>query len=358
MTFEGTFTVDVSGVLGGGVRQRSTTQGLLDLGAGFDLDPLLDWKGGTAWVEVWTRWGRLLNADVGDAQGSSNIDAPSQSQVAQLWFEQWLVPDRLRVKLGRVELFDEFAVVNGAGEFLNNGVTYTPSFLSVPSYPQTAWSVGLYALPTAQSWLSLAVFDGSAQDGVTTGNHGAGTFVGEAGGDQAIAEAGCQWPAADGRLPGRLGVGLWHHGARFDRFAGGTQSGASGGYALLEQALWREQPGVADDVQGVDAFVQGGSTDGDVADIQRHAAAGLTWTGMLPEHDADIAGLGATMVSFTAAPGAGYTADHELALEAFYMLQLGEGLSIKPDLQWIGDPGGDGSAADAWVATLRFTLAW
>jgi len=357
VSLEGTFTLDVSSVLAGGARRRSTTQSLLDLGAGFDLDPLLGWEGGSVFVELWTKWGRSLNADVGDYQVSDNIDAPSQSQVAQLWFQQWLLPDALRVKFGRVEWFDEFAVVDGASGFLNNGVAYSPSFVAVPSYPETAWSLGLYALPTEHTWLSLAVFDGAAQEGVNTGNHGVSTFLGEAGRDYAIAEAGTDWPADDTSLEGRLALGFWHHDGDFDRFDGGTKSGTSGGYATLEQALWREDPAFADDVQGVDAFMQWGAADESVADVKRHVAAGVTWTGPLPERDEDQLGLGATMVSFTDEPGAGYTDDHELALELYYQWQANGWLSIQPDVQWIQHPGGDETLDNAWVATLRFTVA-
>jgi porin len=246
--------------------------------------------------------------------------------------------------------------VESAAEFLNNGVTYTPTLPGVPSYPDTAWSIGLYALPTEQSWLSLALFDGAAQEGVNTGNHGVSSFLGEAGRDFAIAEAGRAWPA-EGALPeGRAALGAWHHNGDFDRFDGGTQSGASGIYALFEQGLWREAPGDAGDEQGLDAFLQAGTADADVSDVARHLAAGLAWTGALPGRDADVAGLAATTVAFTDEPGAGYTADHELVLEAFYGVQLREWLSVKPDLQWIADPGGDGSAADAWVFTLRFAV--
>ena len=50
----------------------------------------------------------------------------------------------------------------------------------------------------------------------------------------------------------------------------------------------------------------------------------------------------------------------ETAVEIFHRFDLGRGVAIQPDLQWIGTPGGgDPSGADdAWIATLRLQIAF
>ncbi len=209
-------------------------------------------------------------------------------------------------------------------------------------------------MPVEHTWLSLALFDGAGQTGVNTGSHGPGTFYGSPSEDFVIAEAGGDWPGVDSLLAGRLGIGYWHHDGDFDRFDGGTQSGTSGSYVVFDQALWREDPEAGDDAQGLDAFAQFGAADERVSDVARHASAGVTWTGPLPERDADILGFGATAVRFTDEAGAGYTRDFEVAIELFYKLQSTPWMSIKPDLQYVFNPGGDETLDDAIVATLRF----
>lgn len=79
--------------------------------------------------------------------------------------------------------------------------------------------------------------------------------------------------------------------------------------------------------------------------------------GLIPERDADIIGLMASWAGLSDELGAGLTDDAELAVELFYKLQLGEYVSIKPDIQYIANPGGAG-LDDAWVVTVRAELVF
>jgi len=345
---------DAATVVGGGVRQRSTTQALFDVGVGADLGTLAGWDGATLWAEWWTRPGRTLNDDVGDWQGTTWIDAPHQHQLYQLWLEAWLVPDALRIKLGKQEGFDEFAVVESAAEFLNNGPAYAPTLDAMPSYPDPAYAIAAFAYPAAGWWLSAAAFDGAGQEGVATGKHGASTFLGDPSDLFLVAEAGRAWERGEGAAPGRGGFGLWKHTGDFERFAGGEQDDALGWYALVEQQLWSESPGDAGDPQGLTAFAQLSAGDEDVLEVARHEAAGLQWIGALAGRDEDIAGLAVSRVVFSDEPGAAFDDHHETAVEAFYRWQATPWLAIKPDLQFIRHPAGDASIDDAFVATLRF----
>ena len=50
----------------------------------------------------------------------------------------------------------------------------------------------------------------------------------------------------------------------------------------------------------------------------------------------------------------------ESVLEAFYLIALPHGISLQPDLQWIGTPGGgDGATVDdALIGTIRIQIAF
>lgn len=348
---------DTAWILDGGTRQRTTTQALFDASLGLDLGTLAGWEGASLWAEWWTRPGRLLNDDVGDWQGTSWIDAPHQHQLYQLWLEAWLLPDLLRVKLGKQEGFDEFAVVEAAAEFLNNGPAWAPTLDRLPSYPDPAYAVSAFAYPGEDWWISAAAFDGAGQEGVATGKKGAGTFLGDPSDLFLIAEAGRAWSPGATAAPGRGAIGLWKHTGDFERFSGGEQDDARGWYALVEQRLWSESAD-ADDPQGLSAFLQFSATDEDVIETPLHQAAGLQWIGPFDGRDEDIAGVALSRVVFSDDPGAGFDDHHETALEAFYRLQLTPWLSLKPDLQFIRHPGGDASLDDALVATLRVEVAY
>lgn len=62
-------------------------------------------------------------------------------------------------------------------------------------------------------------------------------------------------------------------------------------------------------------------------------------------------------MEFSDAVGAGFTADSETAVEVFYSLRLVPGMRLKPDLQYVVDPGGDAALDDAWILTLRLTVS-
>ena len=109
---------------------------------------------------------------------------------------------------------------------------------------------------------------------------------------------------------------------------------------------------------GIDGFLQLGSTSDRLSPVDRHAGAGLVWTGYVRGREADQFGFMATWVRFGgAARAAGtFTESYELACELFYRLHLTPWLQLQPDLQYIVNPGGAG-LSDAFVGTLRLELA-
>ena len=62
-------------------------------------------------------------------------------------------------------------------------------------------------------------------------------------------------------------------------------------------------------------------------------------------------------VCFSDEPGAGFPQD-ETAIELYHRFQLTPFLSIKPDLQYIANPGGSPGVADALVATVRVEIVF
>jgi carbohydrate-selective porin OprB len=226
LTIEISVTADAATVVGGGVRQRSTSQALFDVGLFADLDTLAGWEGASLWAEWFTRPGRNLYDDVGDWQGTTWIDVPHGHELYQLWLETWLRPDGLRLKLGKQEGFDEFAVVEAAGEFLNNGPAYSPTLELLPTYPDSAFGAALFGYPSEDVWLSGGVFDGAAAQGENTGKQGAGTLFGDPSDLFLIAEAGRSWVRGESAGAGRGLLGAYKHTGNLARFDGGVQDDA------------------------------------------------------------------------------------------------------------------------------------
>jgi porin len=346
---------DPSANLGGGLRQGTAVRMPLQAALDLDTERLLGWRGGHLHAGIQALEGRNASeALVGDLQGFNSVDSDRFRQLSEVWLEQRLLGDRLRLKLGKADANADFARVERSGEFLNSSAGYSPTIQGFPSYPDPAVSASVFARP--MRWLSLGagVYDGATHEGChgRTGNRGLSTLFGAPDAVFAVGEAGLHFSL--GRRPGRLSVGSWRHTGTFEGFDGTTRRGTAGIYAVLEQRLLQESGGEG---QGLDLFAQLGSSDGHVAEVDRHVSLGLSTTGALPGRDRDVAGVMVTSVTlspYCAGPG---VSRRESVLELFYGLSLRPWLVVKPDLQYIVNPGASG-AQDALVGTLRVTVAF
>ena len=334
---------------------------LVNLSITLDTETAFGLRGGTAFVNFQHQDGESASVDAGDFQEVSNIVADGRTQVSELWYEQRLADDRVRLKVGKIDAGGEFGYAQNAGEFLNASMSWTATNVVMPTYPDPAFGVlGLgtaaFVKPVDGVYFGGGVFDGALAEGVPTGSRGPKTLFGEPADLYLIGEGGLLWEAPEGvRLGvGRLALGAWHHTGSFQRFDDGTtESGTSGYYVILDQVLWRENPADAEDAQGVGAFAMYDGTDGEVAEVEHHLSAGMAWTGAIPTRDADVVGTGVTYAHFS--DDAGFAGDGETTIEAFYRVQVTPWFSIKPDLQYILDPSG-GDVDDALVAQLRAEL--
>ena len=77
--------------------------------------------------------------------------------------------------------------------------------------------------------------------------------------------------------------------------------------------------------------------------------------GLIPARDADVTGLYWTLAKTSRATGSGFDAD-ESAFEFYYKFEVTPAISLKPDLQYITNPGGVKTADDALVFTLRLDV--
>lgn len=342
------WTIDTTKVESGGARRNTTTRSLFRLGADWNLEPLLALSGTSVHATFQVQAGRNASESVGDFQSFSNVDAENRQQLAEFWLEQSFGDDRVRVRAGKFDANREFASVESAGTFLNSSMGYTPTILSFPSYPDPALGASVTARAGDRLEFALGVFDGALQEGIPTGKRGARTALGPPSDWIALSEARLNWHLCPLR-PGRLALGGWHHSGHFSDYGGGRTSGTEGGYLVVEQTLWSQ------DSRRLALFAQLGFADESVSPIGRHVGGGLSWMGPFSGRSADELGLGITTVEFSDRTAAGFVEDHETAYEVFYRISITPWLAVQPDVQFITDPGGDGTS-DVTVATLRVQL--
>ncbi|MEM9109933.1 MAG: carbohydrate porin [Planctomycetota bacterium] len=353
-TFEATLIADLSKNISGGVSSAGTFRHWFDFNMTLDLGALAGVEGATFFVDFQTKEGQDGSVETGDLQAYSNIDAPDFTALYEIWYQQVFLDGDLRVKLGKIDANADFGFVDFGGEFINSSPGLTPTAFTMPQYPDPAFGALAFAGENEGMYAGIGVFDGALQEGIPTGTRGPSTLFGDPADLFWIGEAGVKWGGAS--RPGRFAVGVWHHTGSFARFSGGRKSGATGFYAVLDQLLYKENEDT-DDAQGLGLFAQLGLVDEDISAISEHVGVGVQWAGPIPGRDADIIGLMASRAGLSDEPGAGLTDDAELAVELFYKLHLGEYFSIKPDIQYIMNPGGAG-LDDAWVVTLRAELVF
>jgi porin len=320
-----------------------------------ETEPLFGWKNGTFYADLLTQHGQSPTDEVGDYAMTDELDFRGRTQVNEIWFEQKLLDDKLRVKFGKIDANTEFSAAENSFDFSNGGLNYSfpnTQFNFMPTAPDPAWGAVVAVYPVENFYLSGGVFDGALLEGFN-GDYGPATLFGPPADLYLAGEAGYTFKLRQN--PWRVAAGVAHHTGTFDRVDGGTQDGNTAFYALLNATLWKENPDDEEDKQGVGAFFVYDTADSDVTEVDQHFSGGVQWTGALESRDDDVFGVGASYSHF--AGGAGFVDTGELAVEAFYKLAITKYLSVKADVQYIKDPGGAG-LEDAIVGMIRVQVAF
>jgi porin len=357
-SLDASYIYDYSFVPRGAHERMSGGRGLLMLGIGVDLDTAVGWTGATLYAEFQSFAGRDVSGQhLRVVQPVSNIDAADFSEIYELWYEQKLFEDRLRLKVGKVDANSEFAFVENGAEFIHSSMGVSPTLQGLPTYPDPATSINVFAYFPRSLYGGFGLYDGASQKGASSGPRGPSTFFDNDAEFFLLGEAGVRWTRGHSDRFGRLGIGGWHHTATFDRFDGGTEPSATGEYLVFDETLWCDGESEGHP-SSAGIFLQYGHANPNISPIAHHVGAGFHVTGLVPLRDQDVVGLGATWVRLSDATGADFDKGHELAIETFYKFQLTGWLSAKPDLQFIANPGGTDSAPDAWVVTVRVEMSF
>ena len=357
-----TLTADFTKNLSGGLDTAgSTWRRLVDASASLDTETLLHLKGGTIYAEFQSAVGPNASDElVGDAQGIDGLDGvpgtkhQNRMEISQFWYQQTLMDGAVRIKIGKVDANTEFDSSPIAQEFLHQSTGASATLFTLPTYPDPAMGINLFVKPRQDLQVGFGVYDGSSADGVRTGELGPpATFFRGANDLFLIAEIDKSWSIGRDRLAGRAAIGGWFSTNHFARLDTTQASGTGGPYALVEQALWRAAPMNEDDARGISVFLMYGYADPTILAYDHNIGGGISWAGPISSRPDDILGLGVQAIHFS--EDYHPRDEYEAAYEVFYRLQLKPWFFVKPDLQYIANPSGNGTA-DAFAVTVRLQL--
>ncbi len=340
--------------LQGGLRTGTDWATTFDLNAALDTEQAFHWRGGELYVDLEDHSGRDPGTDLtGDLQGFDRLNSSDYLQIYECWYQQALPGGWLTLKAGKWDANDDFSVITNGLLFFNASDHVTPTLLPFPTTPDPMPGAAVDLTPGSLWYADFGAFDANRSDhfGDLYGNPqdvqptATGTLL--------IGETGLRWGSDPQALDGDLKLGAWGHTGTFRRLDGGSQTGAMGCYAILDETLWRPSADAgADPGRGLRAFLAPGWTEAAVATLDRESSAGLTWTGPSAARPRDVLGWGADLAHIPAA--AAPAQPYELAWEAFYQLQATAWAAFTPDLQYIVHPGGRTNGA--LVASLDATL--
>ncbi len=312
------------------------------------FDSLIGWNGLTMYAQHKTKTGRNGSGSASLVQDFSNIDADDFRAFGEVFLEQRLFDDRLRIKAGRLDFNTEFAGTIHGAAFLNASMGFSPAITAAPTFPLPTEGLNVFVSPTSDLTVGVGVFNGL--DGAPAALGATSRFH--------IAQVHQQWQMGADALDGRLGVGAWRHTGLFLGTADDPDTdphvpGTGGWFATLDQTLWRgAKRGEGDDDQraAIAGFAQFGHADPSVQAVHSHQGGGVTLSGLWARRASDVVGLGVTNATW----GNG----HERIHEVFYQLPVTSHVSLVGDWQRVGRWDDGSQPLRGNVFTLRTILSF
>lgn len=363
LTLSAAYMTDVMANVRGGVRRGTAVLDNTDLILALDLERLVGWRGATASFYVIGNHGDSPSDLAGDLQILSNLDAPDTWKVFEAWIEQRFLSGRASVRAGLYNLNSELDASSTSSLFLNAAHTIGPEIGQTgengPSiFPTTSLAVRFQSELGGNTELRLAVLD--AVSGDPDNPRGTHISISSEQGALLIGE----FARAVG--PARLAAGAFWYTSTSVPWAsldGGVPGSVHnrGYYVLADGALTRE---AVDEDQGLSGFLRVGRAEGRVNQIQTFMGGGLVYAGLIPGRGADRLGLAVAHARNSgrflqaqrargAAPGSA-----ETAFELTYAAHLLSWLSVRPDAQYIFNPGTYGDLSNALVLGLRVSAGF
>ncbi len=361
VTLEIGLKADILSNLSGGIQRGTQYMDNWDFKLKADADKLWGWTNTTGYLQLISNHGGKLNeTHVGSFMGVDNIEVNTNtSKLLHAWLERSFFNQKFSMLAGLYPVDSEFYVTEATGVFLHPSAGMAAEVAQTgvngPSiFPTSSFGFRAKWQPTPKFYLQAALLDGVPGNP----NNPRGTHIRFERGDGtlAIMETGFRRTEEISKYA----VGYWRYTSRFDDLdpVNPLRRVNRGAYFFAEQTVHREKD---DPSQGLALFFRYGVASGDVNTLDYSYSLGLRYKGLLPGRDEDEFGIGMTRAHASAKfrqTAAIPLASNETALEITYRAKVTPWLAIQPTLQRIANPGFDLALSNAWVAGVRFEIAF
>ena len=348
----------------------------------FDLQKLMGIDAATFRVTITDRNGRDLgqDANLNTLQLVQEVYGRDQTwRWTQVWYDQQYLNGKLDWKVGRLTEGEDFAAFSC--EFQNLTFCGAQPGNLVGSYwynwPVSQWGTRLKTLITGFGYVQIGAFEVNPdyllnKYGMDLWRPGSATGV--------LAPLEFAWLPTFYNRPGSYKVGGWYNSSTAPdvvsntaeeplEIAGGTprmHHGQYGAYLSFEQRLTAPMDG--DAKRGLSVFLNATYADRRTSTLDSQIALGMLYRGPFAARPRDEIGLavGETHVNSRIAAlerlqnGLGDTSvpvqSEEWASELFYNVNVGGWLDLRPNLQYIAQPGGVASRTNDVIAGLKLAI--
>lgn len=379
--FVSTYVIDVLTNAYGGIRKhRVRYDSSLGLDVNVDLEKTSGLTGLQFHVSGLYRQGKNISGDIGNRFPPSSIFGSQQLRLYNLYLEQAMFHDKVSLKAGRLGTGDDFAQSPLYWTFLTNSIDGCPISLPInfffTVYPTATWGARLKVSPVSAFTWKGGVYHQDSRIGRMEA-HGADFTWRSNKGLLFIQELSFlpnNYKEAKG-LAGNYKLGLFYSTGRFNdlyedengnSFAQTTlpQKRRYGNYGLYlhaDQLVYRE-PGSVD--QGFTPFAVLVLQPSDINEFPFFIDSGLTYKGLIPGRDNDVAGIGLAYGQWSGQMNknqneSGKTATkYEIVLESTYKIAVNKWMYVQPDIQYIFDRRSGDNSADALVTGARIGVTF
>ena len=364
------YTVQLLGNPSGGQSRGFTYAGTLQASIFLDLHKLLRIPGlsfnvGGAWST-----GKNLSADyignsftVQGAYGSPG-NGTNNLTLGETYLQQQLFNNSLVIAVGRLAPANIFATMPVLNNYLNIGTNPGPGALGINDAtftlypPGVEWGVQAIYNITSSFQMAAGVFNTNQSS--AGGAKGGLDFALQQGNRGALSVVQLNYlvnhAARDTGLPGQYSFGGYYDSNRFSslRIPNSTESGTYSVYGMFQQMVYRD--GEAGSQKGVTIWGETAlAPKSSVNTMPYFVGGGLSYQGLIPGRDNDIASAGVIYGAFSR-----YIprTTAETVIEINYQITFSRWLSITPDIQYVFRPSGSSAIKNALVLGTQVAVVF
>lgn len=297
---------------------------------------------------------------------TSSIAGVQSERIDQLWYQQGLINDQLKVKFGQIDAVHEFGATDFFDLLFNDELGYAPNLIFPTKQPFSPagkpgvvlWgdlsviTPGLYAKTGIYATYNNPYNpDGWGVKYYDQFNHGYGGSF----------ELGYQEQHTQYDGVYKLGINANNLNVYTNLYTGKPLRGDFNAYGLVEKTVYHptDSDGRLETRKGLDLLLEAVGAPDDRNALTYEILAGARYTGLIPGRDQDKIGVGFIYSENSTAASEAYNAINghglggETTVEFDYQFNPTPWCSIQLDNQFIIDPGGDDTRSTITVFGLR-----